>query len=246
MNCHQLSTLFLHGSSLSFPSRKPIEYPDMARKTLMLLLAPALADPDCLKPGLGKDPMLPAPSMYVANWATCAENCAKSLTCQEYSFKSDTAPTSGGCWLFNKADVDVEADPKAVTASKACKAPPAALAAAEAGMNALADGVDGAASAVTGTAQVGVDKVTSGVNTAATAAAGTVQTGLDSVTSGIHGVNANSLTDGINGAAGSAAGALQGHLNGLTNGLTGAANSITGGAQKGGLADGMKWHEGFS
>lgn len=89
MNCHQLSTLFLHGSSLSFPSRKPIEYPDMARKTLMLLLAPALADPDCLKPGLGKDPMLPAPSMYVANWATCAENCAKSLTCQEYSFKSD-------------------------------------------------------------------------------------------------------------------------------------------------------------
>ena len=49
----------------------------MAR--FILLLAPALAAPECLKSGLGKEPFQPLPSFYLANWAACAENCAKSL-----------------------------------------------------------------------------------------------------------------------------------------------------------------------
>ena len=170
----------------------------------------------------------------------------RSLTCQEFSFKPDTSPTAGGCWLFNKADVDVEADAKAVTGSKECQDP--AIAAA---VSAAAEKVEGVAGAVTGTAAAGVNTVADGVNGAASAVTGTAQAGVDSVTSGINGVagtaqgHMNTITDGIGGVAGS----VQGHMNGLTNGLTGAASSITGTAQNGvnalsegasGAVDGIK------
>lgn len=91
-------------------------------KLLSLLAVPALAVPSCLKQGtLGKDPFLPAPSMYVANWASCAENCHKSLLCKEFSYKEDTTPSKGGCWLFNKVNVNFDEDAKAVTGDKACQ-----------------------------------------------------------------------------------------------------------------------------
>lgn len=130
-------------------------------KLLSVLLVPALAVPSCLKEGtLGKDPFLPAPSMYVANWASCAQNCEKSLLCKEFSYKEDTAPSKGGCWLFNKANVNFDEDAKAVTGDKTCQdteasaaAAAAVAAAAQTGPAALSDAADatveGAAASIT-------------------------------------------------------------------------------------------------
>ena len=138
----------------------------MAKKVMTLLLVPALAAPSCLKQGtLGKDPFLPAPSMYVADWASCAKNCEQSLLCKEFSFKEDTVPTTGGCWMFNKVDVDFQEDSKAVTGDKTCQDPvtaetPATIEAAKDNVAAIssatATSLGGVANTVAGAASTGV------------------------------------------------------------------------------------------
>ena len=138
----------------------------MAKKVMTLLLVPALAAPSCLKQGtLGKDPFLPAPSMYVADWASCAKNCEQSLLCKEFSFKEETVPTTGGCWMFNKVDVDFQEDSKAVTGDKTCQDPvtaetPATIEAAKDNVAAIssatATSLGGVANTVAGAASTGV------------------------------------------------------------------------------------------
>ena len=144
----------------------------------------------------------------------------RSLTCHTFSFKADSVPTSGGCWLFNQPEVTVEADAKAVTGSKECQDPAMAESsdagavqdavtdtAAAAGT--VADGVK----AATGSAEAGTDQVAAGVESAANMAAESVQSGIDSMNGGLNGLNGiapghlDSITDGITSAS------AGGHLN---------------------------------
>ena len=162
----------------------------------LFLLAAAAAEPSCLKAGfIGKDVYLPLPNMYVANWATCAMNCAKSPICQEFSFKADTTPTSGGCWLFNHADVKFQEDSQAVTGPKTCQdrefdpgvaetmaktAGVASGSSGKEGANDVAAGVNGMAGSLKGVAQTDFKPVAIGIN-GATSGVASAQTGLDTL-----------------------------------------------------------------
>ena len=85
------------------------------------LLVSALAEPECLRVGeIGRDPLMPSPNMYVPDLESCEKSCRESLLCQEFSFKQDTVPTSGGCWLFNE-HVKLVKDVNASSGAKSCK-----------------------------------------------------------------------------------------------------------------------------
>ena len=145
----------------------------------------------------------------------------RSLTCHAFSFKADSVPTSGGCWLFNQPDVAVEADAKAVTGSKECQDPAMAELSDTAGAvrhavtetaaaaGTVADGVK----AATGSAEAGIDQVRAGVDSATNMAAKSVQSGIDSMNGGLNGMHGiapghlDSITDDIRSAS------AGGHLN---------------------------------
>lgn len=148
----------------------------MARKSILLLLAPALATPACLEPGkIGKDPLMPLPSLQATDWRDCAKKCGDSLACKQFSFKADTEPLPNGCWLFPNGETKMEDDPKAFSGPTGCEFHTSALvdieSAADAAGESAADAtntvVGGLRGAAAGTAQQGLDTVVDGVNAAA-------------------------------------------------------------------------------
>ncbi|CAJ1428435.1 unnamed protein product [Effrenium voratum] len=119
-----------------------------------LLLAPALAAGTCLESGmLSKDPSAPLPALYFKTVNECAKSCETNPLCQWFSFKEDSYPTNGACYIFTKTDVAKEADPKAFSGAKGCKdltvLTDAANAAAGVASN-LQEGANGAAADVAG------------------------------------------------------------------------------------------------
>ena len=72
---------------------------------------------------LYKDPMLPAPRMYLKNWQSCQMACDESDACEAYSYKVNTDPP-GGCWLFRNMKYGRNIrDKAALSGRKYCKIP---------------------------------------------------------------------------------------------------------------------------
>lgn len=79
-----------------------------------------LVSSSCVEKGMAyKDPFLPAPGIFVANWEDCQAKCSKDLLCKTFSFKKDTVP-AGGCWLISATNSKKEADAEAVSGPKTC------------------------------------------------------------------------------------------------------------------------------
>ncbi|CAJ1350076.1 unnamed protein product [Effrenium voratum] len=181
----------------------------------VLLLAPALAAGSCLESGmLSKDPSAPLPALYFKTVAECQKSCDSNLLCQWFSYKADSYPTNGACYIFTKTDVAKEADPKAFSGPKGCQETTiltdAATAAAGVASN-LQEGATGAAA-----------DMQTAVNGQVNAVTGAAADAQNAATAQLNG-----LQEGATGAAADMQNAVNGHLNSLQDGANGAVNSIS-------------------
>ncbi|CAJ1388894.1 unnamed protein product [Effrenium voratum] len=201
-----------------------------------------------------RDPSAPLPALYFKTVAECQKSCDSNLLCQWFSYKADSYPTNGACYIFTKTDVAKEADPKAFSGPKGCQETTiltdAATAAAGVASN-LQEGATGAAAdmqtavngqvnAVTGAAADAQNAATAqlnGLQEGATGAAADMQNAVNGQVNAVTGAAAdaqnavtgqlNGLQEGATGAAADMQNAVNGHLNSLQDGANGAVNSIS-------------------
>lgn len=78
----------------------------------------------CMKQGmvLQNGALLPAPTEWTATPESCQQKCHSSTACSFFTWKSDTHPMKGGCWLFPESSLPMTRvkDPNATSGVKDC------------------------------------------------------------------------------------------------------------------------------
>eukprot|EP00438_Fugacium_kawagutii_P015600 Skav212771 [mRNA] locus=scaffold159:75850:76308:- [translate_table: standard] len=66
--------------------------------------------------------VLPAPMEWTATAEACQQKCRSSAPCSFFTWKSDSHPMKGGCWLFPETSVPMTQvkDPNATSGVKDC------------------------------------------------------------------------------------------------------------------------------
>lgn len=103
----------------------------MFRFAILVAGAMAMSDPTDMKPSCSErgkayvtaDKISSGPDgLYVINAISCQQSCAANPTCKKFTWKGDTTPLKGGCWLVSDADAEVRDDPMAISGPRLCPA----------------------------------------------------------------------------------------------------------------------------
>lgn len=103
----------------------------MFRFAILVAGAMAIAEPADMKPSCSEkgkayvtaEKIRSGPDgLYVINAISCQQSCAANPSCKKFTWKGDTTPLKGGCWLVSDADAEVREDPMAISGPRLCPA----------------------------------------------------------------------------------------------------------------------------